>query len=175
MKKQDRKYSNFYSWKERWKPRWLEHLTQNAILQQDMAIITGQHDNVEASDSELNELWNPLKTSDRLVLAYRRWIDEYQNDHAFYRGYRTSVRHDVAGVADFPSDTYRMHTQQCADCTQVYRFVKGSQFWGKGIAAMLLVGSVVSEDAASTGAFGLAFLATLSAVAGLARFQKVFE
>lgn len=85
-----RKYSNFLSWRERWKPRWLEHWTQCLILEQDMGVVVGQYEEIERAEQDLRQLWFPLKTSDRLVIEYRRWLDTYGANLPFYRGFASA-------------------------------------------------------------------------------------
>jgi phenylpropionate dioxygenase-like ring-hydroxylating dioxygenase large terminal subunit len=121
-----RKYSNFYAWRERIKPKWLEHWNQNEILQQDMALIIGQYLEIERSQQNAKDLWLPIKTSDTLVIHYRRWLDTYGATLPFYRGYATHKT--VAHLPDsYPQDVFRIHTQQCNACLKAYHITKTTQ------------------------------------------------
>ena len=170
-----RKYSNFSPWRERIKPRWLEHFNQNTILQQDMAIIIGQYDVAERSGKELSELWQPIKSCDQLVLAYRRWLDEYGGNLPFYRGYRTSRITASSAAKSFPSDNYQIHTRQCRDCTRVHSAVhKGEKIaMGLGIILVLLLAISESEVTQYWSIAGTAIC--IAAFAGLSKFRKIFE
>ncbi|WP_108259523.1 Rieske 2Fe-2S domain-containing protein [Mangrovicoccus ximenensis] len=92
-----RKFSNFNPPRERLKPRWMEHLTQCAILEQDMALVIGQHAETEASGLPLRTLWMPLNTSDPTVIAYRRWAGRHGRHIPGLRGY------DEAAAAPAPA------------------------------------------------------------------------
>lgn len=117
-----RKYSNFTSLRERIKPRWLEHLTQCKILEQDMAVVVGQHAQIEQNDIPLRDLWLPLKTSDRLVVEYRKWLDHFGSGMPFHRGFATARNsgHDHA-KQDLPCDRHVLHTQICATCGRLHQ------------------------------------------------------
>ena len=115
-----RKYSNFNGLVERLKPRWLEHQSQVLILEQDMGVVTGQHQEIEAADRPLSQSWLPIKTSDRLVVEYRRWLDRYGAALPFYRGFTTARNSAVAPEeAAMPHDRHSLHTAICATCQKV--------------------------------------------------------
>jgi phenylpropionate dioxygenase-like ring-hydroxylating dioxygenase large terminal subunit len=120
-----RKYSNFYSRRERHKPRWLEHWTQNEILRQDMSLIIGQNQAIRGSDRALRELWLPLKTSDTLVLRYRKWLDAHAADRPDHLGW--TFRRERPGLSGASADvanantTFRLHTQHCSSCLRAHR------------------------------------------------------
>lgn len=117
-----RKYSNFTSLRERIKPRWLEHLTQCKILEQDMGVVVGQHAQIEQHDIPLRDLWLPLKTSDRLVVEYRKWLDQFGFGMPFHRGFATARNsgHDHPPT-DAPGDRHRLHTEICATCGRLHQ------------------------------------------------------
>lgn len=130
-----RKYSNFYSWRERIKPKWLDHWNQNEILQQDMALIIGQYSEIERSQENAKDLWLPIKTSDTLVIHYRRWLDTYGAALPFYRGYATHKT--AAHLPDHhPQDVFSIHTQHCKACLKAYHITKTTQ---KLLIALLLL------------------------------------
>lgn len=148
-----RKYANFTGWRERIKPRWLEHQTQCLILEQDMNVVVGQHEEIEAADKPLRELWLPIKTSDRLVVAYRRWLDRYGAALPFFRGFGES--RDSAPAQDRrPQDRSTLHTAICPTCRRVARRLDhGSAF--AGVAALL---SLAVAATMSSGGWALTFL-----------------
>ncbi len=121
-----RKYSNFYSWRERIKPKWLDHWNQNEILQQDMALIIGQYSEIERSQQNAKDLWLPIKTSDTLVIHYRKWLDKYATATPFYRGYATHKT--AAHLPDqHPKDVFSIHTSNCSACLNAYQMTKKIQ------------------------------------------------
>jgi phenylpropionate dioxygenase-like ring-hydroxylating dioxygenase large terminal subunit len=126
-----RKYSNFWSRRERLKPRWLEHWNQNKILEQDMNVIIGQYESIERSQTSLKDLWLPLKTCDLLVIEYRKWLDSYGASLPFYRGYTTSKSIDRVNLSSHKltsnkilPNRYNSHTRICSSCQQAYRTIE---------------------------------------------------
>ncbi|MCB1687678.1 MAG: Rieske 2Fe-2S domain-containing protein [Halioglobus sp.] len=170
-----RKYSNFFSGRERRKPRWLEHHNQNTILQQDMAIIIGQHETIEASNLELNELWLPIKTSDQLVLAYRRWLDEHGGNMPFFRGYRTSYRTPQSRDSAYPSDAYQIHTRHCRDCSNMHAGLVRLQKSLTWVLVILALVAISVEPGALKNTSLLVIVLSIAAMLGLSRFKKLFE
>ena len=171
-----RKYSNFTSTRERLKPRWLEHWTQCTILEQDMGVVIGQHEHIERAQGRLGDLWCPIRTSDRLVIEYRKWLDRFGANLPFYRGYDSVKQGDRESLfANARSDRYSLHTKVCATCSRLYRNVKAAT---KGLwvaAAVLAAVALVGAGAwpSYVGA-GLALLA-LGGIAGLGRLRARLE
>jgi phenylpropionate dioxygenase-like ring-hydroxylating dioxygenase large terminal subunit len=117
-----RKYANFTSWRERWKPRWLEHWTQCTILEQDMGVVVGQYEQIERFDGNLRDLWLPLKTSDKLVIEYRKWLDRFGQKLPFYRGFASSRDSSMDPLAERPAvDRFTLHTKICGTCSKIHR------------------------------------------------------
>jgi phenylpropionate dioxygenase-like ring-hydroxylating dioxygenase large terminal subunit len=171
-----RKYSNFTSRREKWKPRWLEHWTQCTILEQDMAVVIGQHEHIERAQGCLGDLWCPIRTSDRLVLEYRKWLDRFGRDLPFYRGYDSSKQGTEDPFAPKLTPTrYVLHTRICTTCGTTHRWL------GHAIKALLAlvvlltgVAIVASGGALAFGALAFA-LAGVGAIAALHRARKRFE
>lgn len=161
-----RKYSNFTSWRERIKPRWLEHLTQCTILEQDMAVVVGQHAQTEALDRPLRELWLPLRSSDRLVVEYRRWLDRFGGDLPFYRGFATA-KDSAAAPQDGSHHRHDLHTKVCATCSRLDRRLQ------RAVAALWAVVAVSTAMATVTSrpVFAVAALSCLAAIMGLGHLR----
>lgn len=119
-----RKYSNFYSRKERLKPRFIEHWIQNTILKQDMALIVGQYSETEKSKKELRELWLPIKSCDTLVIQYRKWIDTHAHQSPDFRGFASHSNQYVVESKVNTTSFYDFHTRQCSSCNSTYQAVK---------------------------------------------------
>lgn len=163
-----RKYSNFTSWRERIKPRWREHQIQCTILEQDMAVVIGQHAEIETAGRPLRELWLPLRSSDRLVVEYRKWLDRFGGDLPFYRGFATAKNSGLApDLSHAPKDRHHLHTQVCATCTKLnarlQMAIRGLWVVAAGCAALAPV--------TLPAVFAVAALLALAAVAGLGRLQ----
>jgi len=171
-----RKYSNFLSGRERWKPRWLEHWTQCLILEQDMGVVVGQYQEIERSGRDLKSLWFPIKTSDRLVIEYRRWLDKYGAALPFYRGFASSKSTMDSGLSTPPPvGRFQQHTVICATCTRTHRTIGHaiSVLWGTATLLAAFGIATAGSDYAVFGALGA--LITLSGVVGMKAIKRRFE
>lgn len=114
-----RAYSNFWRLRDRLRPRWLEHWTQCTILEQDMDVVLGQVEEILGAGRPPRKLWLPLKTSDALVIAYRKWLDRHAAEGTNPVGFDKVG--DGAGGPGEAFDRYRMHTEICGSCSQAHR------------------------------------------------------
>ena len=171
-----RKYANFTSWQERLKPRWLEHWTQCTILEQDMGVVIGQHEHIERFEGHLGNLWCPIRTSDRLVIEYRKWLDRYGRGLPFYRGLESANTGPPDPFFTKPSvDRYSLHTRVCSTCGKVHGAI---QLWTKtlwavivalAVIAIVSAGGWLSYTAVALGLLGIA------ATIGLRWMKSQFE
>lgn len=187
-----RKYSNFTPRREALKPRWLEHWTQNTILAQDMALLIGQAQEIEQAGLPLQALWHPIRTSDTLVLRYRRWLDQHGAGLPGTRGLRrlpgTAAQAGDAPTAapaaapsspmrpdrpDGAQDFFTLHTRHCASCRRMHRRLR----WAERIAlGWVMSGPPVVWAVADAPLLALASYATgLAAWAGLRWWRRRFE
>lgn len=111
-----RAYSNFWPKRDLDRPRWREHIHQMELLEQDMAVVMGQTEELNNERRALSDLWLPIKSSDQLVLQYRRWIETNAARTPGALGWRT--RNDVPRSSAAPPDLDRMslHTRHCSSC-----------------------------------------------------------
>jgi phenylpropionate dioxygenase-like ring-hydroxylating dioxygenase large terminal subunit len=169
-----RKYSNFYSWRERIKPRWLEHWTQNTILRQDMDLIVGQYAATERSGRELRDLWLPLKSSDPLVIRYRQWLDRHAPPGAPYRGFSSHASPPGAPASGPAPDTFTLHTRHCATCQRALRTARVARGAALGLAALLLPALPLASSAGARVGLAAAYLVALLAALACHRFARRF-
>lgn len=172
-----RKYSNFYSSKERSKPRFIEHWIQNEILQQDMALIIGQYDEIERSDGDLRDVWLPIKSSDTLVIQYRKWLDRFAANSPMFRGFSSHGNTSrSAGSVKPETSVFQLHTKHCISCTKVYNLAGVIQRALLAIVAVLLPLLLVLSGAGG-GKFVVLFLylVGVAALAGTYFFRRKFE
>jgi phenylpropionate dioxygenase-like ring-hydroxylating dioxygenase large terminal subunit len=166
-----RKYANFTSWRERWKPRWLEHWTQCAILEQDMGVVVGQYEAIEKSGDDLRNLWLPLKTSDKLVIEYRKWLDKYGNQWPFYRGFASSRDSCLDPLAERPPvDRLTLHTRICSSCSRVHRNLLRAR---KGLAAIAAIAAAVGIIGAGSTTSVVSVSVSLLCLLGIAGLEPV--
>ncbi|MBK8980528.1 MAG: aromatic ring-hydroxylating dioxygenase subunit alpha [Planctomycetes bacterium] len=117
-----RAYSSFPDAAAVRRPRWREHLFQNRLLEQDMAVVAGQAEDSRRDGRALREQWLPLKTSDALVIRFRRWIDDLGAARGDRLGFVAEPPPPRRGACDSPAgaelrDRLHMHTTQCVDCS----------------------------------------------------------
>ncbi|HEY9905051.1 MAG TPA: Rieske 2Fe-2S domain-containing protein [Candidatus Sericytochromatia bacterium] len=168
-----RGYRNFFTWTEFLKPRWFGHLRWNKILEEDLSIIARQEEQIERLGKSLKEIYLPLKTTDTLLIEYRKWLDKYGSNLPFYEGYSTSKRGSAeASTTQSPVilDRYKQHTGICSSCQPAHqvanRLKQALVAVAIGIAAVaMLIDEPSSEKlvavAAFLGAAALAFVAHL--------------
>jgi phenylpropionate dioxygenase-like ring-hydroxylating dioxygenase large terminal subunit len=142
-----RAYHNFAPWRDRIRPRFWEHGHQCHLLEQDMAVLIGQADEIRRSGTTPSDMWLPLKSSDTLVLRYRQWLDQYAAGQPDFIGFRNrgpgSGHVPHAGLVD----RWTLHTSQCASCLRALRTARFAQRWLSPLAfALLAMACIVPAD-----------------------------
>ena len=164
------------SWINKLRPRWLDHLNTNKVLEQDLPLIVGQKAQVEQLQQSLKELYLPLKTSDTLVVEYRKWLDKYGTFLPFYQGYENSHNIDKQPV-DIGTRLIR-HTQLCSSCSQAYEVTKRVKQTLGGLAiALAALGLVLDHSWIQLLVVSASVLAVLLAVAAdkvKTKFERSF-
>ncbi|MEH1921376.1 aromatic ring-hydroxylating dioxygenase subunit alpha [Nostoc sp.] len=143
-----RNYSNFFDLKTKLMPPWLDHLiTRNKVLEGDLQIVVEQKAQIERLGKKLKELYLPLKTSDTLVVAYRRWLDKYGSSLPFYQGFSTAQ--NIANSEDNKHlktlDRFSQHTLICNSCNQAYRLTKRLQQSCIGVAIAFAAIAILTD------------------------------
>lgn len=70
------------------KPLFLRHLSSCVILEQDVGLITSQEDRIARTGRSPQADWLPLKTSDTMLVAYRRWLDRVGHGMPHFLGWK---------------------------------------------------------------------------------------
>lgn len=158
-----RAYSNFSRLRDRLRPRWLEHWTQCRILEQDMDVVVGQVAQITGSRRAPRELWLPIKTSDTLVLAYRKWLDEFAADWPHAVGF-AHVAHAPEAASSAPAfERQSMHTAICTSCARAQRLANSMRApLAVSVVALLAIAAFFAGKATSIAAGVLAVLATIA-------------
>ncbi|MFN3241729.1 MAG: Rieske 2Fe-2S domain-containing protein [Planctomycetota bacterium] len=140
-----RAYSNFWTLRDRLRPRFWEHGHQCHLLEQDMAVVVGQSDNLARGRETLGHAWLPLKSSDALVVAYRSWIDEHDAERPDHLGLRT--RGDAVGAAapDGPIDRWHLHARHCASCRRAVAVAAVMHGWTPVAIVALLAAAALLD------------------------------
>ena len=119
-----RGFSNFLAWKSKLKPRWLSHWESNRVLEEDSVFIIAEQAIVEQSNKSMEQIFLPLKTSDFLVVEYRKWLDKYGKNLPFYQGYQTSnlaKQINNNNQEKVSLDRFKQHTKICSSCSRAYQ------------------------------------------------------
>lgn len=143
-----RGYRNFLTLGVKLRPRWLDHLNTNKILEQDLPLIWGQQEQIERLGQNLKDVYLPLKTSDLLVIEYRKWLDKFGSSLPYYHGYSTSKQapnnSEVNHNSALPQRLER-HTLICSSCKRVYQGTKLIKQSCVGIAIFLAALAIVTD------------------------------
>ncbi|MBD0266223.1 MAG: aromatic ring-hydroxylating dioxygenase subunit alpha, partial [Tolypothrix sp. Co-bin9] len=134
-----RLYRNSSTWQFQIKPRWFSHLYRSRAIEEDMYFIWGAQVEVERLGQSLNKIYLPLKTSDTLVIEYRKWLDKYGYSLPFYQGYSTSKFHVLnknTNTTPTPIDRLERHTKICSSCNQVYQMTN--------LVKQILIGAAIA-------------------------------
>ncbi|GAX39199.1 Rieske [2Fe-2S] domain-containing protein [Tolypothrix sp. NIES-4075] len=172
-----RNYANTSSWLNKLKRGWLDHImVQNKILEGDLQLVVQQKAEIERLGQSLKQVYLPLKTSDTLVLEYRKWLDKFGSSLPYYQGYSTSknIGKDENSVNLMPLDRFSQHTQMCSSCSEAYQLTNRVKQTCVGVAIAFAALAILSEGwiqvaavSASLGAVGLAVAAN--------KFKTYFE
>ncbi|MBD2432030.1 MULTISPECIES: Rieske 2Fe-2S domain-containing protein [Fischerella] len=140
-----RGYRNFLPFTLQFQPRWFQHFKWNKILEQDFDVIARQQQQIEQLGKSLKEIYLPLKTTDTLVIAYRKWLDQVGDGLPFYQGYATSKypEEKISPNNFLLQDRFSRHTQICSSCHQTYQIItrleQAAISFAVGIAALAIV------------------------------------
>jgi hypothetical protein len=144
-----RNYGNFFTWKLRNLPLWLDHiLVRNKILEGDLQLVVQQKAQVERLGQNLKQVYLPLKTSDILVIEYRKWLDKFGSSLPFYQGYASAKNIDGGESNPIltPLDRFSQHTQICSSCNQAYQTTNKLKQIFIGVAIALAAIAILVND-----------------------------
>ncbi|MDJ0713981.1 MAG: Rieske 2Fe-2S domain-containing protein, partial [Prochloraceae cyanobacterium] len=142
-----RGYRNFLTWGVKLRPRWLDHLNTNKILEQDLPLIAGQQAQIERIGQTLEELYLPLKTSDLLVVEYRKWLDKFGSSLPYYQGYSTSkvAENNADRPSQLPTRADR-HLKICSSCNRAYKVTNRVKQISIGVAIALFALATLADE-----------------------------
>ncbi|RMG10937.1 MAG: hypothetical protein D6728_09770 [Cyanobacteria bacterium J055] len=152
----------------------MEHLRQSQVLEEDLPQIVGQQEEVSRSGESLKSLYLPLKTSDALVVEYRKWLDEFGETLPFYEGYETS--RDLRCASETVSlDRFSRHTQNCSSCSQTYHNLEMLKRGAIAVSIILAAVAIVLDDPRAEVAIVLVALASVAAATLIQKLKPHFE
>lgn len=110
-------------------PRWWNHVSmRNAVLDGDMVLLHYQErDLQQRSQTESWKTAYKLPTSaDRLVIEFRRWLDQYAQGQLPWEGANSSIPSQPRDREQL-LDRYHQHTLICSSCRQALKNVQRLQ------------------------------------------------
>lgn len=158
-------------------PRWIHHLQTNNLLEGDMELLVGQNLQINRLGKSLKEVFLPLKTSDTLVIEYRKWLDKFGSQLPYYQGYTTSKNLDNDGFDNQENivDRLSQHTQLCSSCNRAYQRTIQLKKTFIGMA-IVLAGIAIIADANSLQILAVCIALGMIALAiGAGKLQTKFE
>ncbi|ALF52302.1 (2Fe-2S)-binding protein [Nostoc piscinale CENA21] len=144
-----RNYGNFFPWQMKLMPRWFDHIMiRNIILEGDLQIVVEQKRQIERLGKSLKEIYLPLKTSDTLVVEYRKWLDKFGQGLPFYQGYSSEKDFHSNELQEnsLTLDRLSQHTQICSSCNQAYRVTNFSKQILIGLAIALAALAILTDN-----------------------------
>ncbi|MEH2067191.1 MAG: Rieske 2Fe-2S domain-containing protein [Nostoc sp.] len=144
-----RNYSNSYSQKIKLMPPWLEHiLIRNKVLEGDLQLVVEQKAQIERLGQNLKDVYLPLKTSDTLVVEYRKWLDKFGSSLPFYQGYASSknIGSSECDRKLITLDRFSQHTLICHSCNQTYQFTNRLKQSCIGVAIAFAAVAILADD-----------------------------
>ncbi|MCG6135517.1 MAG: Rieske 2Fe-2S domain-containing protein [Nostoc sp. LLA-1] len=168
-----RRYRNFRTLEMKLKPLWLEHFRQNKVLEQDLPQIIGQQAEIARSPQNLNQIYLPLKTSDLLVISYRKWLDEFGDSLPYYQGYLT-LKNCADNHSIQESDRFSQHTLICSSCNQAYRVTSQLKQVCIGVAIALAALAIITDGTVSNISVALSLVSIFVSV-GLEKLKTHFQ
>lgn len=173
-----RNYGNLFTKKTKLMPPWLDHiLLRNKILEGDLQLVVEQKAQIERLGQNLKEVYLPLKTSDTLVVEYRKWLDKFGRYLPFYQGYSTSKNVGSSDVDQklITLDRFSQHTLICHSCNQAYQVTNKVKQSCIGVAIALAAVAILADDSRIKIAAISLSVAAVAISAMAQRFKTFFE
>lgn len=173
-----RNYGNFFTWKLKYLPLWLDYIiVRNKILEGDLQLVVEQKAQIERLGKSLKEIYLPLKTSDILVLEYRKWLDKFGATLPFYQGY---VSGKNIGMGECNQnlaslDRFVQHTQICNSCNRAYQVTNQLKPIFIGIAIALASLGILIDNPQLKIAIVLAAIASVGLAFAAQKLKIQFE
>ncbi|MGB3532932.1 MAG: Rieske 2Fe-2S domain-containing protein [Microcoleaceae cyanobacterium] len=158
-----RRLGNFYSRIFKLKPRWLEHFRQNKVFEEDLYLIQAQETYINQSGQSIKQTYLPLKTSDLLLIEYRKWLDQFGSKLPHYQGY-TKHKHIPTSTTVNLSNRFSRHTQICSSCNSAYRTTQQLKQISIAVAIALAAIGIISEGSLSIFTVSTAVIAVIAVI-----------
>lgn len=143
-------------------------------MEGDAELIREQQIQIERSGKSMKELFLPLKTSDVLVIEYRKWLDKYGTDLPFYQGYETSNLHDIRPPVEI-GDRFTRHTQICNSCNGVHQISSQVKQSSIIVAIILAAIAMITENYQARIFLVTLFILALSMAFAAQRLKMLLE
>ncbi|WP_375511342.1 hypothetical protein [uncultured Nostoc sp.] len=97
----------------------------------------------------LKELYLPLKTSDTLVIEYRKWLNKYGSSLPFSQSFSSSksdVLNENTNITPIPIYRLERHTKICSSCNQAYQVTNLVKQTLIGVAIALAALAILTDN-----------------------------
>ena len=142
-----RRYRNFLNRQIKKQPLWIEHLRQSKVLEEDLPQIVGQQAEIKRLGQTLKQVYLHLKTSDLLLIEYRKWLDKVGQSLPFYEGYSTVKRANENGECNpVALDRFSRHTQICRSCNRAYQVTNRLKQASVAVAIAMAALAIVTDS-----------------------------
>lgn len=92
-------------------------------------------------------MYLPLKTSDLLLIEYRKWLDKVGQSLPFYEGYSTVKRASENGECNpVALDRFSRHTQICSSCDRAYQVTNRLKQASVAVAIAMAALAIVTDS-----------------------------
>jgi len=161
-----RSYRNFATQPMKFKPRWWTHLKQNKIIEEDLAQLLAQQEEVERLGKPVHNIYSPLPTCDTFAMEYRKWLDRVGDSLPYYQGYRTSkdIEHPDQSQSSIKPKFY--HTELCGSCSWAYQLTQRVEKLSIAIAVLLAALAILIDQSGMQ--MGTVLLAVVSVMVTVA-------
>ncbi|MEH2468497.1 hypothetical protein [Nostoc sp.] len=90
----------------------------------------------------------PLKTSDQLVIEYRKWLDKFGSSLPFYQGYSTwkNVENGELNSKPILLNRFSRHILICNSCNRAYQVTNRLKQSCIGVAIALASVAILADD-----------------------------
>ncbi|BAZ49930.1 Rieske [2Fe-2S] domain-containing protein [Nostoc sp. NIES-4103] len=171
-------YGNFFTWKLKYLPVWVDHImVRNKILEGDLQLVVEQKAQIERLGKSLKEVYLPLKTSDVLVLEYRKWLDKFGKSLPFYQGYASAKNVGMGECNQNAAslDRFLQHTQICNSCNRAYQVTNQFKQIFIGVAIALASLAILTDNPQLKIAIVIAVIASVGLAFGAQKLKIQFE
>jgi phenylpropionate dioxygenase-like ring-hydroxylating dioxygenase large terminal subunit len=137
---------NFAKRLHNWTPRWWNHISvRNLVLDGDMILLHYQERELQQRFESWKTAYKLPTSADRMVIEFRRWVDQYCQGQLPWRTIDTSIQVPTRDRQQI-LDRYHQHTLICGSCRQALKNLRRLQVGLLAYLAFALSVAAVMPD-----------------------------